>query len=398
MNTSALHTFWTCHRTTILRLIVALMAVLALLKLGNGFQRLIWELHWTGAVDLKRIYICVHHWFSGSPVYGVLNSDEYPPASYAVLWPLLGWLDITPARWFWAATSVAALWWLICLVVRESGADKPLECVFVALLPLSMNATGWTIGHGQLIVHILPIMIAGFILLHQGRHSWRNDVIAGVLIIVALAKPAASIPFFWIALFVPCRLRPALIITLGYVVLTIFAASFQEPGLISLYFDWMSQSLTGAAYGSIHGGYGNLHTWLTTLGLKEWNLPASLLVLIATGYWTYRHRHVDLWIQMGVIAIVARFWVYHRLYDDILFLLPIVALFRITKGVHSAAAGNMMAGTLLAVSVLVTHAPARKLLDSPWALYFKGGHVVVWTIVLIFLLVQAQYEKDKKII
>ena len=240
-------------------------------------------------------------------------------------------------------------------------------------------------------------MIAGLILLHQGRHLWRDDVIAAVLIIMALVKPAVSIPFFWIALFVPSRLRPALIITLGYIALTIFAASFQEPGLISLYFDWMSQSLKGAAYGSIHGGYGNLHTWLTALGLKEWNLPVSLVVLIAAGYWTYRHRHVDLWIQMGVIAIVARFWVYHRLYDDTLFLLPMVALFRIIKGGQSAAASNMMAGTLFAISVIVSLAPTRKILKSPWALYFQGGHAVFWITVLIFLLVQARYEKNKKI-
>ena len=112
MNTSVLHTFWTRHRTTILLLIVAaLMAVLALSKLENDFKRLIWVQEWHAAIDLKRFHICVHHWFSGSPVYGVLKSDEYPPASYAILWPLLGWLELTSARWFWAVTSVAALLW-----------------------------------------------------------------------------------------------------------------------------------------------------------------------------------------------------------------------------------------------------------------------------------------------
>ena len=399
MNNSALHTWWTCHRTTILRLIVALMAVFALLKLGDEFRRLIWESGYTGAIDLKTFHMNVHHWFSGSPFYGELKKSEvYPPASYAVLWPLLGWLKITSARWFWAATYVAALWWLIYLVVHESGADKPLECIFVALLPLSMNATGVTIGNGQLIVYILPIMVAGLILLHQGRYSWREDLLAAALIIAAMVKPTVSAPFFWIVLFAPGRLRPTLLITLGYVALSLLAASFQKSGLIPLLLDWVSLSLKEAARSSVEGGYANLHTWLVALGLKEWNFPASLLALMAAGYWTYRHRYVDLWIQMGVMALVARFWTYHRVYDDTLFLLPMVALFRMAKRGPSATAGNMMAGMLLAISVLVMLAPARlRLLTPPWDLLFKGGHTVVWVAVLIFLLVQAQHVKKRKV-
>ena len=33
-------------------------------------------------------------WFAGLPVYGSLEHADYPPASYAILWPALGWLDL----------------------------------------------------------------------------------------------------------------------------------------------------------------------------------------------------------------------------------------------------------------------------------------------------------------
>jgi hypothetical protein len=39
----------------------------------------------------------------------------------------------------------------------------------------------------------------------------------------------------------------------------------------------------------------------------------------------------DLWLLLGVTAIVARLWTYHRRYDDLLLLLPMITLFRITK-------------------------------------------------------------------
>ena len=56
-------------------------------------------------------------------------------------------------------------------------------------------------------------------------------------------------------------------------------------------------------------------------------------MFVALGVWLYRHRRVDLWLQLGVIAVVARLWAYHRLYDDVLVVLALVALFRIATGV-----------------------------------------------------------------
>ena len=391
-----LRNWWTNHRTTLLRLAIALMAIVALVWLGYQFWRLLWGSApiWpsspSGAVDLKMRHAEVHRWFAGRPIYNEPKGAMDPPATYAILWPLLGWLELTPARWLWSATTLAALGWLVYLIVQESGADTPLERVFVALMPISMYATGATIGNGQLIVHLLPILLAGLLLLQHGRGGWREDLLAVAMLLVALVKPSVAAPFFWIVLFVPGRLRPALLVTLGYGALTLFAASFQKSDLWLLLRDWLAR----ASRMSAGAGEANLHIWLASLGLEEWLLPASLLALAALGFWIYHHRRRDLWLLLGVTALVAHFWTYHRWYDELLILLPMVALFRIAKRGSSADGGDVVAGVLLAITMLTTLAPGGLyLLPPPWTRLYLAGQVFVWIVVLIFLLDRARHEK-----
>ncbi|HEX5758780.1 MAG TPA: hypothetical protein VF121_06260 [Thermoanaerobaculia bacterium] len=45
-----------------------------------------------GAVDLGFRHAEVARWLAGERVYGALDTAVYPPATYALLWPFLGWL------------------------------------------------------------------------------------------------------------------------------------------------------------------------------------------------------------------------------------------------------------------------------------------------------------------
>jgi len=141
-------------------------------------------------------------------------------------------------------------------------------------------------------------------------------------------------------------------------------------------------------------GYGNLDIWFADVGLSGWGIPASRVVLGMLGVWTYVHRDVDIWLFFGVTAIVARMAVYHMVYDDLLVLLPMVALFRIAKRGEAADGSDVLAGLLLAVSVPAMLAPARlQFQSSPWLPLFAAGHVGVWLVVLLFLLRQAWIER-----
>ena len=385
---AALRFWWAEHRTTLLSAALILMAVASAFRLRNEFSRLLWEPGRTGAIDLKILHGLVQQWFAGRPVYREQAAAVHPPATYAMLWPFLGWLAVTPARWLWAATTVPALGWLVYLVVRESGAATPLERTCVALLPLSMYATSATIGNGQLIVHLLPPMVAGLLLLHRDRYKWFSHWLAAALMLASLVKPSISVPFFWIALFVSRTVRPALFVMLGYVGLTLFAASFQETGLLTLVRDWLASALAVA----VRGGYANIPIWLGALGLKALVFPASFIVLAALGLWTYRHRHGDFWLLLGVTAIVARIWTYHRLYDDLLILIAMITLCRIAKRGPSDDGTDVLAGALLAITWVAALAPARFHAVTPWDWVFGGAQIMVWIAVLIFLLRQARRE------
>jgi hypothetical protein len=95
---------------------------------------------------------------------------------------------------------------------------------------------------------------------------------------------------------------------------------------------------------------------------------------------------------------VARLWTYHRSYDDLLILLPMVALFRIAKRGTSTDGGAVAAGALLAVTVLTMLTPHRlEAYPPPWNVLYTGGHAVVWIVVLAFLLDRARREERARV-
>jgi hypothetical protein len=386
---AVLRAWWLERRVRLLRAAVAVLGLFALLKLASEFWRLVWDTSVYGAIDLHHLHTQVHRWFAGLPVYADLRNALYPPASYTILWTLLGWLDFTPVRWLWAGSSVVMLAWLAWLIVRESGAETRLERVFVALLLLSMNATAVTIGNGQLIVHCLPVLLTGLLLLRRRRGAWRDDLLAAALILVALVKPSITAFFFWAVLFCPGRLRPAVLIVVGYFALTLFAAAFQGGGVPALITGWL-RNCSGLAA----NGYGHLQVWLVDVGLARWSIAVSLFVLAVFGVWTYIHRHADVWLILGVTGIVARVAICHLVYDDVLMVLPMVALFRIAKRGGSANSSDVVAGVLLAMLVLAMLAPARlQFATSPWLPLFAAAHASVWGVVLLFLVRQARLNQ-----
>ena len=384
---------WSRQRVWVLGVAVVLMVLACLHRSRNEFWRLLYDSSVDGAVDLIFHHKVVQLWFGGEAVYGRVGT-AYPPASFVILWPFTGWLDVVAVRWFWAITTVLALVWIIGLIIRASGAQSKLERLFVALMPLAMYATWATVGNGQFIIHLFPGLIAGLAMVARKRNDWGSDVLSAGLLLFTLVKPTVAAPFFWIVMFVPGRIRVAVLVVLGYVGLSMFAASFQSNGLLELQEQWTRAGAIGTARGAATGGHSNLSTWLVRMGLKQFNVPASLVVLAMLGYWVYRHRRADLWMLMGVSALVARLWIYHRLYDDFLLLLPMVTLFRMAKQPSSSDGRDVTAGVLLAILWIAALAPARLLVGPwPWNALFEIGQTTIWIVVLIFLLIRTRHDR-----
>jgi hypothetical protein len=252
-----------------------------------------------------------------------------------------------------------------------------------------MEATACAVGNGQLILHLLAPLLAGLLLLRR-RTGWQADRLAAALLVVALAKPTVSLPFLWLAFFRPGGWRPRIFVGLIYGSLTAIAVAYQKLTLPALWHDWLMR----ASMVEIHEGYANLSTWLFALGHGEWAIPAALLALLALGCWIHGHRRVDPWLVIGVTAVVARLCIYHRIYDDVLIVLPIVAVFRIAR--HDAAAGrvNVAAELLLALAVLASLIPWWMLAPGAGCAGLVGtGMASVWIALLHFLLQRARSER-----
>jgi glycosyl transferase family 87 len=391
---------WRRHRSWILWTIVVVLGVVSLLWLGYEWWRVIWKPQrlgtmWVhpGGLDLEMRWEELRDWFSGKTVYGVRPRAVYPPASYAMLWPFLGWVSRAVALAGWAVTAALALAWLVRLAVRESRAASAPERWFVLLLPLSMYATGAGIGNGQITLQVLALMLGGIFLLERGSGRVANHLAVALLVLAALVKPSLSAPFFWIVMFARGGWRPAAFVVAGYLALTVVGASFQDYTLPGVMEHWADRSTATASKGHLVVYAVGTTTALAHLGLGNWVAPMSVLILVALGAWLYWQRQSDLWLQLGVAAIANRFWTLHLWYDDLLFLLPMIALFRLLRAPDRTPGRTLTTGILLFVLVATNVAPGGLfllplVLNNSFTDAYVVLQVVVWIAVLIFLMVE----------
>jgi hypothetical protein len=375
--------WWRAWAVVILRAAIVVLGLLALAKIGDELFRLTLSTGPTGAIDLKLRHEEVALWFAGHPVYGAVSRITYPPATYALLWPFMGWLDVTGARWLWAVTSLIALVWLAAVSLRAiaDASTTRLDRTFVVVMMLSLNAVGVTIGNGQLILHILPALLAAILLMRRADGAW-SDALAALCLIAGAAKPTVAGPFLWVALFASRRWQPIVFAAAGYGALTWLAATFQVGSVVGLVRDWLAQNRPDIA-----GGYGDIQSALVNTRFVAAAMPAAIVVFVAHGIWAYRHRRADLWIQLGVAALVARLWAYHRVYDDVLIFVPMLALFRIARLERTDDGRDLIAGIVLALGVVAMALPARlETSASPWPWLFVGGHVMMWGAMLVVLM------------
>jgi hypothetical protein len=356
-----------------------------------------------------------------------MGSAMYPPASYALLWPLIGWGGFGTAKTIWLISSLAAVAVLSHQMVTHSQAKTLLERLFIALIPFSVYATGATIGNGQLIVHVLPLLLLG-VLWTCNHETTPFKTWLGVLsMLVALVQPAIAAPFFWLVVFVPNRTKSSALVVGGYLLLTLFAISFQlalvsnitasrssqgavenrsgplvgdlQQGAASggaVMENWSTRVTWGTQRGATTGGYANVHSLLMTYGWGRWNMHASLLMLAGLGVWVFFNRKADLWLLIGVSAIFARFWTYHRWYNDLLLLLPLISLYRLTRHNESSDMVKVTAGTLFAICLILSIAPGGLyLFPYPFNLTYVYVQIAVWVTVLIFLIAQAFQDRQR---
>jgi len=78
----------------------------------------------------------------------------------------------------------------------------------------------------------------------------------------------------------------------------------------------------------------------------------------------------------------------HRSYDDLLGILPMIALYRLCRNGPSMGHGDVLAGLLLGLNCAVMLIPSRAL-PGPEGLFRDGAMTIVWTATLVFLVIEA---------
>ena len=344
-----------------------------------------------GGVDLELPHAMVTDWFAGAPVYTGPTGERHPhpPASMAILWPVYGWPSLATSMVVYLVVTLVALAWIVVVAVRESGATSPLERLFVAFVPLATYPAGAAMGNGQTTVYVLAALLAALLLLRDRPPGWGRDLAAAGLLLVSLAKPNVSAPFVLVALVMTGGLRPVALLAGAYVALTLFAASYQPPGLRDQFAYFLAHS---SRIATLHGET-DLHALLGWLGLEAWMAATSLAVLALLASWLWRHRRCELWLLMGVTAVAARLWTYHRWYDDLLIVIPLIALARIAKAGERAGAPDRRAVALFALTLVLLLAPGGLyLLPAPWTRVYLLAQAVAWLATMGFLAMLARRE------
>ncbi len=357
-------------RQKALQICIILLSLIALRGLVWESYKLTLGQRVFDATDLKNFHEQTTAWVAREDVYSKLDGADYPPASFPLMYPLYV-LDNPINRWIWFGHAIVMLGLIVWMCVRESGAQTRLERICIGLLPLAMFPTGVALGDGQLALPAFTATMAAVLLLYASQGRWPIELAAAACMLFALIKPNLSPPFFWIFLLVPKRKWPAIAVIVAYVLLTLLGASRLPTSLMEQFRAFLSRGTTVAEF----EGYGDVPLWLGKAGHINLIMPFTLAALAAMGAWVWANRRADRWLLMGALAIMARFWAYHRLYDDMLNLFALVALLRLARGIGGNGQPDRLAWIVFLIAMTTIPGPATPLeFWRPWISFILCGY------------------------
>lgn len=391
---------WARYGGAVLTLAAAHALITAVLRLTGATESL--AVLPDGPIDLLIRMDEVRRWFAGVTIYSDPDSANYPPATYTLLWPLIGWLPERPTRVLFALSMLASVLVTAVVAVRASGALSIPAKAFMALFVLPLGATQITVWIGQLGLHVVASLLGAAALLFATDPDGRGEaartparaLAAAVLLAASLVKPTLSVPVVAVILVLDGRWQLTLLTAGVYLSATLIAAGAQEHSALELAFMWLGrESVMNLPLGSV-----NTHLWLHWLGVEGTMLPASLLWLAAVVLWAWRYRQrVDPWVGVGIGALVGRLWIHHRAFDDVLLVIPAIALLRVAM-TGSTRPGLLptFAAVLLAAIYGLGHAPYSYLDGRSPTLWLitELGRTVAWVAALVFLVRVAHREVE----
>jgi hypothetical protein len=286
------------------------------------------------------------------PAIGHPDDGGYPPWAFASGWLFL-WPSWPAALWYYAFLSLAAVAVVGCwaTTLTPTGMGRVGQA-FLFAGAVAVSACGTTLQVGQYGT-IVAALIAASLWLLTARRGRLTDVLAGVLLGVAMLKPTIAGPFFLV--FLVTRRWVAAAACVFYVAAAaavVWSLTATSPVEMCLQMLASASDYVGDSQGLVApllrlGVAPRLVTPLLAAGVL---LPAVALL------WAFRRRGPA--VLFAVAAVAARFWSYHKGYDDMMmvFLLaPLLAAWLRRPADVIAAAGALLVGASLWMPAGLTH-------------------------------------------
>ena len=352
-------------------LVTVLLAAAAAKRLLLQSRELVAGTSYAAAFDLHMRWVEASRWVADLPVYETTKTN-YPPATYALLAPLIGRLEWPTLRAWWLVLCWAAL--VALSLMAASAVRRPAARALAAVLPGVAYGTALTLGVGQLGLAALACGLAA-VLLARRRSGVRWSALAGALFALSMVKPTLTAPWLWLLLVAAAPLAAAAAVAL-YLAATLAALLSQPEPWGRVIAAWLDNT-------QLHmgRGYGSVADAAVVFGRASLALPLGIAALALFAFWSWRWRRADIWLLLGAGAVVARICTYHYYVDDLLALVPMIALLRLATGPLPAPPPvPRVAGLVLAAAVVAELLPTRLFDDygPAVAAAVETVHVVEW--------------------
>jgi hypothetical protein len=339
--------------------------VIAITFLVHGFYNLL-------SPENLPVDLALRYWQTKQLIFDQINiyseqvHAQYPPSFFAFLSPLFGYVSYQTADWVWAMINVGGLI-IISTYLRFHATP------FKWVLPLSFlafHSIAHGLGVGQVHVFIIANLIV-FIWIYELDNTtvWLKFIGVAALSI-SLGKYSLSIPFALVFLISKKHRLAAIIALLSNVMVSFFV--LQRVGsTIPAYITTILKNASAVQ----NLGTLDIQALSQILGLSS-SVSLFMMVALLIGFVIILLKvKIDLWTQLALAALTARFYIYHAHYDNVIFVFLIIALWKRIPQFETLSKELILYG-LVVISLII---PARFLeWHAPYYGIFLIYQLVVW--------------------
>ncbi|MGM0589532.1 MAG: hypothetical protein ACQETE_14010 [Bacteroidota bacterium] len=314
-------------------------------------------------------------------IYLTISDAAYPPSSYALMGPFLGWYPYNIVDEIWALVNIIALifsGYIVYKLIEEKGIAYQISLLAIPLF-LSFQSLGMVLGVGQItILYVSLLLLVVYIGYAQPFNKWINLLVSSILLAISMGKFSLIIPICFVFLF-DKRFRGILFGAVGINVLISWYIAIQlETTIWAIIADIYQNTKEIVALGSI-----DVHSMLHHLGISpDYSAFVSLLFLLLLVHFLISlQKNNTIFLKLAIAAIIARFWTYHAHYDNIVLVFLLIYAFQQLDMVSQFTWIDLLDAKILWVLLiwLSLAIPARFLTaDPPFYGVFLGFQVIIW--------------------